>query len=109
MMQADPTDTDNDCYHNTVSTNAEILVLADFEAYTLGGFDFGTFADQFQVMGIYAMQQVESCNFTQFLIAGDALSTNLPNAISALANLVTQIGTGWSAQDTSVFISLDKC
>merc|ERR1712038_158826 len=105
QMQADPSDTDNDCYTNTVATNAELLILADFESYVLGGFDAGTFADQLKVMQIKFMQQVEACNFTQYLIASDAMLNNIPNFAAASMNFATQVGTGFEEADTSSFIA----
>ena len=108
QMQADPADTDNDCYTNTLATNAEILILVDFESYVLGGFDAGTFAEQFKVMNIKYMQQVDACNFTQYLIAGDAFLNNIPNFAAGSMNLLTQIGTGYSEADTSAFLAYQK-
>jgi hypothetical protein len=55
QMQSDPSDTDNDCYYGTVATNAEIMVMADFSAYTLGGFDAATFLELFKVFSIKLM------------------------------------------------------
>ena len=39
QMQNNPSDTENDCYQWTAATNAEILIMADFQAYLLGSFD----------------------------------------------------------------------
>lgn len=33
--------------------------------------------------------------------------SNLPQAVAAGSNLVTQIGTGWSKSDTSAFLAWD--
>ena len=105
QMQADPSDTDNDCFTNTAAANAEMLILADFEAYVLGGFNSGEFIDQFKIMSIKGMQQYESCNYTQFLIGMDALLNNIPNFAAASMNLATQIGTGFEEADTSSFVA----
>jgi hypothetical protein len=55
QMMADPSDTTNDCYSTTEDCNAEIMVLADFAEYTLGGFDVATFTEMFKIMNIKLM------------------------------------------------------
>ena len=61
-----------------------------------------------QVMNLKLMEQFDKCGFNKFFIAFDEMTNNLPMLVSSGANLVTQIGTGFSASDTSVFLSLDK-
>ena len=46
-------------------------------------------------MNIKAMQQLESCDYNEYLIAGDAMLNNIPQAVAAGTNLITQIGTGF--------------
>jgi len=55
QMQNDPDDTTNDCFSGTEATNAELLVMADFAEYTLGGFDVATFTEITKIMNIKLM------------------------------------------------------
>ena len=55
QMQSEPSNTTSDCYISTTDTNAELLRLADFPEYVLGGFDAATFAEMFKVMNIKYM------------------------------------------------------
>ena len=59
-------------------------------------------------MNIKAMQQFESCDYNEYLIAGDAMLNNIPQAVAAGTNLITQIGTGFDKKDTSAFLAYDK-
>ena len=53
MMQNDPEDTTTLCYQNTIVTNTYIMDIADFTAYTTGGFDTGTFLIKFKEMNFF--------------------------------------------------------
>ena len=107
QMQADPTDETQQCALDTAATNAELLIVADFAAYTAGGFDAGEFYDKLKIMQLKQMEQYSSCEFVPLLISTDAMFSNKPNAVAAGMNAATQIGTGWSEQDTSIYIGYD--
>ena len=34
---------------------------------------------------------------------------NIPNSVAAVMNLGTQIGTGFSSSDTSIYLAKEKC
>lgn len=61
-----------------------------------------------KIMNIKFMQQMEDCNYTQFLIALDGMLNSIPNAVASLMNTGTQIGTGWENADQSIYIAQDK-
>ena len=105
-MQANPGDKTNFCYKSTEATNADLIVLFDIGAYMYGGFNTTNFASQMKIMNIKFMQQLEDCNYTQFLIALDGMLNNIPNAVASLMNTGTQIGTGWENQDQSIYIAV---
>ena len=60
-----------------------------------------------KIMNIKFIQQLDDCNYTQFLIASDAMLNNIPNAVASLMNTGTQIGTGWKNSDQSIYIAKD--
>lgn len=107
-MQANPTDTENDCFTTTSANNLLILDMFDFTAYTTASFDFGIFLEKTQIMNLKFMEQLDKCGYNKYLIALDEMTNNLPMLVSSGANLVTQVGTGFSNQDTSIFLSIDK-
>jgi len=43
-----------------------------------------------------------------YLISADALLNNVPQAVAAATNLATQLGTGYTNQDTSIYIAVKK-
>ena len=108
QMQADPTDSTAQCATDTALTNEQLVILADFAAYTTGGFDAGTFYNQLKIVQLKQMEQYASCDFIPLLIAMDAMLSKLPNAAAAGMNSLTQIGTGWTDKDTSIYIGYDK-
>ena len=108
QMQSNPDSTENDCYKRVEETNALVLTLFDFPAYVVGGFDVGTFFDEVKVMNISLMQELEACGYNDYLIMTDSMLNNIPNAASSFINMGTQIATGWTDEDTSAFISLNK-
>jgi len=56
QMQQNPDDTTSDCYVDTAASNVELIVLSDFTAYTLGGFDAATFFELFKIWNIKYLQ-----------------------------------------------------
>jgi len=52
-----------------------------------------------KIMNIKFIQQLDNCNYNQFLIALDGMLNNIPNAVASLMNTGTQIGTGWKGSD----------
>ena len=81
QMQANPTDTLNDCYKTTTSYNVLLLKAFDFtdaSVYTTGEFDFGTLLSQGQVSAIKFAEQLDDCGYNKFLIAFDSFANNLP-------------------------------
>ena len=107
-MQDNPSDTTSACYNSTAATNAEILKMADFTSYLIGGFNAGEFLDKTKVMNIKFIEQMDQCSYNEFLINLDTFLSNIPQAIAGGANIATQVGTGWAKGDTSVFISINK-
>lgn len=80
-MQANPTDTLNDCYNTTTAYNVLLLKAFDFtdvSVYTTGEFDFGTLLSQGQVSAIKFAEQLDDCGYNKFLIAFDSFANNLP-------------------------------
>ena len=61
-----------------------------------------------QVAQFQFVEELESCNYLQFLIALDGMLSNIPQATAAAVNLATQIGTGFENQDTSIYLAVDK-
>ena len=92
----------------TAETNALVYKLFDFQNYSVGKFDLGIFAEQSQIMNLKLMEEVDKCGYTKYLIALDTMTNNLPQLIASASNLATQIGTGFSKQDTSIYLSFDK-
>ena len=88
-MQADPSDTDNDCYTVTAETNLLILDMFDFASYTTGSFDFGIFLSKTQTMNFDWMEQLANCGYNKYLIAFDEMTNNLPMLFASASNLVT--------------------
>ena len=95
MMQNDPEDTTTLCYQNTIVTNTYIMDIADFTAYTTGGFDTGTFLIKFKEMNFFLIQELEACSYNEFLISLDSMLSNIPAAVAAGLNIATQAGTGF--------------
>ena len=106
-LQGDPTDETQQCAVDTAATNAELLIMADFAQYTAGGFDAGEFYRLMKIAQLKQMDQYASCDFIPLLIAGDGMLSNLPNAAAAGMNVLTQLGTGWTDKDTSIYIGWD--
>ena len=81
QMQANPTDTLNDCYTTTTAYNVLLLKAFDFTdatVYTGGEFDFGILLAQGQVSAIKFAEQLDDCGYNKFLIAFDSFANNLP-------------------------------
>ena len=98
QMQGNPGDTLNDCYKRTTEYNVLLLKAFDFKnvaVYTTGEFDVGTLISQFQVSAIKFAEQLDGCGYNKFLIAFDSFANNLPQLVSAGANMATQLGTGF--------------
>lgn len=108
QMQENPDSTDNDCYRNTVLVSAEISALADFSQYVVGGYDSALFLELFQIMLIKLTQELDSCNYNEFLIALDGMLSNIPQAAAAGVNMFTQITTGFTNKDTSIYIAVNR-
>ena len=73
--------------------------LANFSAYTVGEFDTGIFLSKFKEMNFFLIQELEACSYNEFLISLDAMVSNLPMAVAAGLNLITQAGTGIADSD----------
>ena len=84
--------------------------LANFSAYTVGEFDAGIFVSKFKEMNFFLIQELEACSYNEFLISLDAMVSNLPQAVAAGLNLITQASTGFadSGVDSSGSTSLYK-
>ena len=108
QMQENPTDTDNECYKRTAATNAEILILSDFSEWLLGGFDQVTYLDQVKIMNFQFTSEMEACRYNEFLISLDGMLTSISRATAAGVNLTTQLMTGYTNQDTSIYLAVSK-
>ena len=110
QMQQNPDDTSDQCYTDTLLTNAEIITIIDFSAYYTDSFDVAGFTELAKVMQIAMIQQFESCSVIPFLISFDSLLSNIPAALAGGSNLITQlaIGFGNGNRDSSVFLATDK-
>lgn len=84
--------------------------MSDISQYlaTSGDFDNAVFFQLFNVFKIKWVTQMESCDFIQFLIAGDGMLSNIPQATAAIVNTATQLGTGYENRDTSIYIAVNK-
>ena len=84
--------------------------MSDISQYlaTSGDFDNAVFFQLFNVFKIKWITQMESCDFIQFLIAGDGMLSNIPQATAAIVNTATQLGTGYENRDTSIYIAVNK-
>lgn len=107
-MQQNPADEENDCFRTVAQTNALLLDMADFAQYPNGGFDIGTAGEKLQITNLKYMEEIEKCGYGKFLIAFDTMANNIPQLAASVSNLVTQVGTGWTNSDTSVFLATDK-
>ena len=107
-MQAEPSDTNNDCYNTTAETNALLVKAFDFDNFSKGDFDVAELLEKSQIAFIKGVEQLDDCSYNKYLIAFDTFTNNIPQATAAGANLVTQIATGWSDSDTSIFLSYNK-
>ncbi len=107
-MQAEPSDKDNDCYKTTAETNALLVKAFDFDSFSTGGFDVAEFGEKTQIAFLKGVEELDDCGYNKYLIAFDTFTNNIPQAAAAGANLVTQVATGWSDSDTSIFLSYNK-
>ena len=51
------------------------------------------------------MTQYTNCGMNNYLVKLDGTMSNLPEFFGTVGNLGTQIATGWSKENTPVFIS----
>ena len=107
-MQAEPSDTNNDCYKATAETNSLLVKAFDFDSFTTGSFDVAEFVEKSQIAFIKGVEELDNCGYNKYLIAFDTFTNNIPQAAAAGANLVTQVATGWNDSDTSIFLSYNK-
>ncbi len=77
-MQAEPTDTNNDCYNTTAETSALILKAFDFPNYSTGGFDVAIFSEKLQISFIKGIEEIDDCGYNKYMIAFDTFSNNIP-------------------------------
>lgn len=59
-------------------------------------------------MLIKLTQELDSCNYNEFLIALDGMLSNIPQAAAAGVNMFTQITTGFTNKDTSIYIAVNR-
>jgi len=51
------------------------------------------------------MTQYDNCKYTGFLVQLDQFMSNIPQFAGSFSNLATQVATGYSEENTPVFIS----
>ena len=66
------------------------------------------FLELFQIMLIKLTQELDSCNYNEFLIALDGMLSNIPQAAAAGVNMATQIVSGFTNKDTSIYIAVNR-
>lgn len=110
QLTQSPSDTTSTCYVSAEATNALIVDMADFAQYTTGGFDPATFTQKFQLMNIKLMKEFEDCGVIPLLVKLDTMINDLPQTVSAVTNLGTQVATGIASgsYDSSVFLATNK-
>ena len=104
-MQQDMTDTTTDCIVQAEVVNTEFAALFSSVAYSGGSVNFGELMEYGQVLLIQLMDQFEKCNFNNFLVQLDLAMSKIPQLVGSVSNLGTQIATGFSAKDTTVFLA----
>jgi len=70
-----------------------------------GSVNFGQLMENGQVILIQLMDQFDKCNFNNYLVQLDLAMSQLPQLVGSVSNLATQVGTGWSNADTTVFLA----
>ena len=107
-MQQDMTDETTDCIVQAEVVNDELANLFADAMYTTGSVNFGELMENGQVMLIQLMDQFDKCNFNNYLVQLDLALSQLPQLVGSISNLATQVGTGWEAEDTTVFLALNE-
>lgn len=106
-MQSDMDSTDTDCYVATDATGLAIDDAFDLLNYAGESFNPSDFSNHGQIMAIQLMDEFTRCGFNNYLIELDAVASKLPQLTGSVSNLATQIITGYSDEDTAVFLTLD--
>ena len=88
--------------------NEELTNLFAAAVYTTGSVNFGELMENGQVMLIQLMDQFDKCNFNNYLVQLDLALSQIPQLVGTISNLATQVGTGWEAEDTTVFLALNE-
>ena len=59
-------------------------------------------------MGFKMVEQFDSCGVNEIMIVLDNAANNLPATIAGFNVILTQVTTGWTDQDTSIYYALDN-
>ena len=104
-FQANPDDLETDCYTQAQETNSLFNPMFDASNYTNGVINQAEFLELFQIMSFSMMEQFEYCGINQLLILIDGAMSDLPNTLSALSSIGTQLYFGWENRDTSIYLA----
>ncbi len=107
-LQSNPNDRTTTCQDRTTATNKLIADLADPKQYTGGKIIESEFLEKFQVAAIVGMEQFDDCGINEFLISLDGALNNWSSLAGSVSAVGTQLITGWSKKDTSIYISTTK-
>ena len=104
-LQSNPDDRSTQCMDKTSATNLKIKDMTDATQYTTGEVNQGEFLEKFQLAALVGMEQFESCGINEFLISLDGALNNISSLGGSLSAVTTQLITGYSKKDTSIYIS----
>ena len=79
--------------------------MFDANNYTNGIINQAEFLELFQIMSFSMMEQFEYCGINQLLILIDGALSDIPNSLSALSSIGTQLYFGWENRDTSIYLA----
>jgi len=104
-LQSNPDDRKTQCMDKTSATNLKIKDMTDATQYTTGEVNQSEFIEKLQLAALVGMEQFESCGINEFLISFDGALNNWSSLGGSLSAVTTQLITGYSKKDTSVYIS----
>ena len=107
-LQSNPNDRNTNCQDRTKATNKLIADLSDPNNYSTGEINESEFFEKFQVAAIIGMEQFDDCGINEFLISLDGALNNWSSLAGSVSAVGTQLITGWSKKDTSIYISTTK-
>jgi len=107
-LQSNPDDRTTQCMDKTKATNLKINDMTDVNQYSDESVNQGEFLEKFQLAALVGMEQFEACGINEFLISLDGTLTNWSSLGGSLSAVTTQLITGYSKRDTSIYISTTR-